>query len=221
MQARALDRKANKAEKMKVQKDGSMMWTEIEDLAALIRSGKVTADCDVVTKHVWYCVAPVFLHNLPWSMRISGLASDRLPAAMLHEVSMGRIQESGQCESVNCTQADWKDLDIDDVDVRLKWAGLFHRKKRTPGKFMMRLKVLLPCQLSSLMVTMPAAQDHNFGGVPSPICCSAGTADSINQYLGLMQAGTLESSAKALSGAVFSYLGLKGQHPLRRSPTAS
>lgn len=39
------------------------------------------------------------------------------------------------------SQADWKDLDIDDVDVRLKWAGLFHRKKRTPGKFMMRLKV--------------------------------------------------------------------------------
>jgi hypothetical protein len=26
---------------MKVQKDGSLMWTEIEDLAALIRSGKV------------------------------------------------------------------------------------------------------------------------------------------------------------------------------------
>lgn len=40
-QARALDRKANKAEKMKVQKDGSVMWTEIEDLAALIRSGEV------------------------------------------------------------------------------------------------------------------------------------------------------------------------------------
>lgn len=75
--ARALDKKANKPERMKVQKDGSVMWTEIEELAALIRSGK----------------------------------------------------------------ADWKDLDIDDVDVRLKWAGLFHRKKRTPGKFMMRLKV--------------------------------------------------------------------------------
>ena len=40
-----------------------------------------------------------------------------------------------------CIQANWDDLDIDDVDVRLKWAGLFHRKKRTPGKFMMRLKV--------------------------------------------------------------------------------
>ena len=35
----------------------------------------------------------------------------------------------------------WEDLNLDDVDVRLKWAGLFHRKKRTPGKFMMRLKV--------------------------------------------------------------------------------
>ncbi len=35
----------------------------------------------------------------------------------------------------------WQDLDLDDVDVRLKWAGLFHRRKRTPGRFMMRLKV--------------------------------------------------------------------------------
>lgn len=35
----------------------------------------------------------------------------------------------------------WEDLDLDDVDIRLKWAGLFHRRKRTPGRFMMRLKV--------------------------------------------------------------------------------
>ena len=45
------------------------------------------------------------------------------------------------CISLVHIQANWDDLDIDDVDVRLKWAGLFHRKKRTPGKFMMRLKV--------------------------------------------------------------------------------
>ncbi len=38
-------------------------------------------------------------------------------------------------------QTKWEDLAIDDMDVRLKWAGLFHRKKRTPGRFMMRLKV--------------------------------------------------------------------------------
>eukprot|EP00891_Asterochloris_glomerata_P008527 jgi/Astpho2/8527/Aster-05562 len=35
----------------------------------------------------------------------------------------------------------WEDLNLDDIDVRMKWAGMFHRRKRTPGKFMMRLKV--------------------------------------------------------------------------------
>lgn len=35
----------------------------------------------------------------------------------------------------------WEDLNLDDVDIRMKWAGLFHRAKRTPGKFMLRLKV--------------------------------------------------------------------------------
>lgn len=35
----------------------------------------------------------------------------------------------------------FEELDLDDVEVRLKWAGLFHRKKRAPETFMMRLKV--------------------------------------------------------------------------------
>ena len=35
----------------------------------------------------------------------------------------------------------WEDLDLDDMDLRMKWAGLFHRRKRAPGTFMMRLKV--------------------------------------------------------------------------------
>ena len=38
-------------------------------------------------------------------------------------------------------QATWEELDLDDVDTRLKWVGLFHRRKRTPGKFMMRVRV--------------------------------------------------------------------------------
>lgn len=38
-------------------------------------------------------------------------------------------------------ETDYKMLEDDDLEIRLKWAGLFHRKKRTPGKFMMRLKV--------------------------------------------------------------------------------
>ena len=44
---------------------------------------------------------------------------------------------------VRSGESKWEDLDLDDVDTRLKWAGLFHRRKRTPGKFMMRLKVWL------------------------------------------------------------------------------
>lgn len=74
---RALDRKANKFEKTKVKKCGSRMWTEVFELAELIREGKTT----------------------------------------------------------------WEDLDLDDIDVRMKWAGLFHRRKRVAGTFMMRIKV--------------------------------------------------------------------------------
>jgi len=36
---------------------------------------------------------------------------------------------------------DWKDIASDDMDIRVKYAGMFHRKKATPGKFMMRLRV--------------------------------------------------------------------------------
>ncbi|GLC36087.1 hypothetical protein PLESTB_001382100 [Pleodorina starrii] len=74
---RALDRKANKFEKVKVEKCGSRAWTDVFELSRLLKEGN--------TK--------------------------------------------------------WEDMNLDDVDIRLKWAGLFHRGKRTPGKFMMRLKV--------------------------------------------------------------------------------
>ena len=44
-------------------------------------------------------------------------------------------------EKIRSGQYKWEDLDLDDLDVRLKWSGLFHRKKRAPGTYMMRLKV--------------------------------------------------------------------------------
>ncbi len=44
-------------------------------------------------------------------------------------------------EKIRSGNYTWEDLQLDDVDVRLKWAGLFHRKKRAAGTFMMRLKV--------------------------------------------------------------------------------
>ncbi|KAJ1461535.1 nitrite reductase-ferredoxin dependent [Pelagophyceae sp. CCMP2097] len=34
----------------------------------------------------------------------------------------------------------WEDVEKQDFDNRLKWVGLLHRSKRTPGKFMMRLR---------------------------------------------------------------------------------
>lgn len=74
---KALRPKANKFEKIKNEKCGSEIWSEVSDLAKLIRAGETT----------------------------------------------------------------WEDLDLDDIEVRLKWAGLFHRRKRTPGRFMMRIKV--------------------------------------------------------------------------------
>ena len=44
-------------------------------------------------------------------------------------------------EKIRSGQYKWEDLALDDLDVRLKWSGLFHRKKRAPGTYMMRLKV--------------------------------------------------------------------------------
>jgi ferredoxin-nitrite reductase len=79
----ATAKKANKFEKVKNEKCGSAMWTEVHELSALLRAGTHT----------------------------------------------------------------FEDLNLDDVEIRLKWAGLFHRKKRTPGKFMMRLKVCIPFML--------------------------------------------------------------------------
>lgn len=74
---RATDKKASKFEKVKVEKCGSTMWSEVPELAKLLREG--------TTK--------------------------------------------------------WEDLNLDDVDIRMKFAGLFHRGKRTPQRFMMRLKL--------------------------------------------------------------------------------
>lgn len=70
-------RNGTPVEKMKLQRDGSAVWTEIHELAALLREGTTS----------------------------------------------------------------WKDIATQDIDSRFKWAGLFHRRKRTPGRFMMRLKV--------------------------------------------------------------------------------
>ena len=34
-----------------------------------------------------------------------------------------------------------EEIGSDDIDIRVKYAGMFHRKKATPGRFMMRLRL--------------------------------------------------------------------------------
>ena len=46
------------------------------------------------------------------------------------------------------------------MNVRLKWAGFFHRPKATPGRFMVRLKV------PNGIITSEAA--HALSGLVSP-----------------------------------------------------
>lgn len=58
----------------------------------------------------------------------------------------------------------WEDLNLDDVDIRMKFAGLFHRGKRTPQRFMMRLKVRAAWQgMTEAMVQHTASLQ--------PACC--------------------------------------------------
>lgn len=74
---RCLNGKLNPQEKVKLKKCGTKAWTEVYELAELLRKGEFT----------------------------------------------------------------WEELDLDDIDVRAKWAGLFHRRKQAPGTFMMRFRV--------------------------------------------------------------------------------
>ncbi|CAG9466328.1 unnamed protein product [Pedinophyceae sp. YPF-701] len=53
------------------------------------------------------------------------------------------VWEDGEkmAQAIREGKTNWEDLDLDDVDMRLKWSGLFHRRKRAPGKFMMRVRL--------------------------------------------------------------------------------
>jgi len=42
---------------------------------------------------------------------------------------------------IRAGEMDWSDVEKADLDNRIKYVGMLHRNKRTPGQFMMRLKV--------------------------------------------------------------------------------
>ena len=43
--------------------------------------------------------------------------------------------------AIRSGEMDWEDVEKADFNTRLKWLGMVHRDKRTPGKFMMRLRI--------------------------------------------------------------------------------
>ncbi|CAM9939394.1 unnamed protein product [Pylaiella littoralis] len=84
------------------------------------------------------------------------LSNDCLPEETLERSKVGNKFEKIKCakagdmmftevhefaEAIRSGKYTWEDLNIDDADVRLKWVGLFHRRKRNPGTFMMRVKI--------------------------------------------------------------------------------
>ena len=80
----------------------------------------------------------------------------------------------------------WEDLDLDDVDMRLKWCGMFHRRKRTPGKFMMRLRIPNGIVTSSQVRGCPLRGGAHLVALPAvlPLCTSRrpvclGSADAL------------------------------------------
>ena len=53
--------------------------------------------------------------------------------------------------AIRSGELDWKEIEKADMDTRLKWVGLLHRSKRTPGRFMMRLRTPNGIVTSALM----------------------------------------------------------------------
>ena len=84
------------------------------------------------------------------------LGTDYLPAATVARAQEGNMFEKVKLKkdgtkawtdvhefaaAIRAGTLNWEDVAQDDIDIRLKWSGMFHRKKATPGKFMMRLRV--------------------------------------------------------------------------------
>ncbi|CAM9283039.1 unnamed protein product [Scytosiphon promiscuus] len=84
------------------------------------------------------------------------LSTDLLPEETLERSKVGSKFEKIKCEkpgdvmftevhelaaAIRSGEHTWEELSLDDADIRLKWAGLFHRRKRNPGTFMMRVKM--------------------------------------------------------------------------------
>lgn len=148
-QMRAMDRKSVKFEKTKNEKCGSHMWSDVSELAQLIRCASHSRGPPMYSMYCWYlhacqgsCIWP---HFALFPLSHQPISPSPCPHALPPSLApcLTCLLQLLASASLTCRdgKTKWEDLDLDDVDVRLKWSGLFHRRKRTPGRFMMRLKV--------------------------------------------------------------------------------
>lgn len=81
----------------------------------------------------------------------------------------------------------WEEIGTDKIDFLVKYAGMFHRKKATPGKFMMRLRI------PNGLVT--SSQMHYFGDAVKPYGPSIGVVDITTRMNIQLRSPPLEDAA--------------------------
>mmetsp|Transcript_11362 Transcript_11362/g.47332 ORF Transcript_11362/g.47332 Transcript_11362/m.47332 type:complete len:577 (-) Transcript_11362:167-1897(-) len=82
------------------------------------------------------------LNSIPeeiWERALGGSKFEKIKAAKDGSEMWKEIYT--YAEKVRNGEITYEDIDSDDLNIRYKWAGLFHRPKATPGRFMSRLKV--------------------------------------------------------------------------------
>jgi ferredoxin-nitrite reductase len=83
------------------------------------------------------------LHFTRRSMTVSAATRDYLEGKKLNKIEQNKAEKDGLLvgsEIEHFAQIGWEQVDETDLQLRLKWYGMFWRPK-TPGKFMLRLRV--------------------------------------------------------------------------------
>merc|ERR1719502_2211887 len=132
------------------------------DVGAAASSGTVVATADAASK----IMTPLSPIGTPFSVQNPGpnmwdesgnpTGTSFLPAETVERAAEGNPIEKAKmakdaskpftsvyeyAAAVRAGTLDWKDVEKMDMNTRLKWVGLVHRDKRTPGRFMMRLRL--------------------------------------------------------------------------------
>ena len=104
--------------------------------------------------------------------------------------------------AIRAGELDWKEIEKADMDTRLKWVGLLHRSKRTPGRFMMRLRTPNGIVNSALMRLYADAVEP-YAAIEGPKdvgTMNMGVVDITTRQNIQLRGVTLEDAADVLDG---------------------